>query len=320
MTDPALRSDWLAAFVAFAERRSFTHAARALHLSQPALHVQIAKLSEEVGVRLYVRQGRGLELTREGVQLLAFAREAEERSRELVAVLRGEATEAETRVGLAAGEGAYRYLLGDALRLFTRRSSARLDVLTRDRDGTVEAVRSGEAHLGVGSFATVPDELVATTLLEVGQSLVVPSSHLLARKRSVRLADLADASLVVPPLGRPHRTALAQALDGARVSWRVAAEATGWDLMLHFASLGIGLAVVNDFCRLPRGLVARPLRGLPSVRYSLLFRRTAHLGPSAQVLRQCILERATSPSFRSPPSDPRGSRTGGASRRSPSRT
>jgi DNA-binding transcriptional LysR family regulator len=36
--------------------------------------------------------------------------------------------------------------------------------------------------------------------------------------------------------------------------WSVAVEATGWELMLQFARVGLGIAVVNDFCTVPRGL------------------------------------------------------------------
>ena len=65
----------LRSFVVFAARANFTHAARELHLSQPALHVQIRKLTEAVGRPLYVRSGRGLRLTRDGERLAAFGRE-----------------------------------------------------------------------------------------------------------------------------------------------------------------------------------------------------------------------------------------------------
>lgn len=39
---------------------------------------------------------------------------------------------------------------------------------------------------------------------------------------------------------------------------------------MNFVALGLGLAIVNGFCRVPKGFVARPLHGLPSVRYSVL--------------------------------------------------
>ncbi len=50
--------DWLFSFVAFADRLNFTRAAEELHITQPALHAQIRKLSEDVGTTLYRREGR----------------------------------------------------------------------------------------------------------------------------------------------------------------------------------------------------------------------------------------------------------------------
>ncbi|NOU34589.1 MAG: LysR family transcriptional regulator, partial [Polyangiaceae bacterium] len=125
MNPSALRSDWLATFAVFAEHLNFTHAARALALSQPAVHVQISRLAEELGVPLYVRRGRALELTAEGVELLAFTREAREHAARFAARFDAR-NRGEESVALASGEGAYLYLLGDALRAFGRRSKARL--------------------------------------------------------------------------------------------------------------------------------------------------------------------------------------------------
>ncbi|HBQ14955.1 MAG TPA: transcriptional regulator, partial [Myxococcales bacterium] len=67
--------EWLRAFVVFAEHLNFTRAAEALHLSQPALHVQVKKLGEQLEVTLYERRGRALVLTDEGREVLAFGRE-----------------------------------------------------------------------------------------------------------------------------------------------------------------------------------------------------------------------------------------------------
>lgn len=61
-------------FVAVAEAGSFSRAAAALHLSQPALSRQVLLLEEEVGQRLLERTGRGAQLTEAGVALLAHAR------------------------------------------------------------------------------------------------------------------------------------------------------------------------------------------------------------------------------------------------------
>jgi DNA-binding transcriptional LysR family regulator len=282
-----LRAEWLESFIAFAERLNFTHAARALHLSQPALHVQIAKLQELLEVALYHKQGRQLVLTEAGVALLAHAREAHERSADFVAALRTGAPD--SSVTLAAGTGAFLYLLGPALRDFMRASPARLRLLHRDRTGTMAAVRSGEAHLGVTVLDAVPDELDVQLLTRVPQLLALPRRHPLARRRRVTLADLDGQALIVPPVGQPQRAMLAQALDSAEVKWRVAVEATGWELTLQFVGLGLGLAVVNGCCRLPAGLVGRPLPELPRVSYYIVERRRARLSEAAGRLRRTLL-------------------------------
>ncbi len=281
-----LRSEWLESFIAFAERSSFTHAAKALHLSQPALHVQIAKLTEAVGVALYERHGRQLALTDAGVALLGFARDSRARSAEVVALLRTGAREAS--VTLAAGTGAFMYLLGPGIRDFKRVSPARLSLLHRDRAGTVDAVRAGEAQLGVAAFDALPDDLDAQRLTRVPQVLVMPKRHPLARKPRLRLADLRDAALIVPPVGRPQRATLAQAFDSADVPWRVAVEATGWELALRFVELGIGLAIVNGCCRIPAALASRPLQELPRISYYLVERRHSPLSESAAQLRRIL--------------------------------
>jgi DNA-binding transcriptional LysR family regulator len=135
----------------------------------------------------------------------------------------------------------------------------------------------------------VPLGLDARPLTDVGQALVLPVKHPLARKRRIRLADLAGTCLVVPGHDRPHRQLLARALGDAGVPWEVAVEANGWELILRFVELGVGLAVVNDCCRLPRGLVARPLAELPRQRYFVLRRKGAPpTGASAQLARTLL--------------------------------
>ncbi len=278
-------------FRVFARYLNFTRAARALHLTQPALHAQVRLLSEELGVPLYRREGRRLVLTPEGVEAAAFAGELGERCRAFAGALRGEA--GAPVVVLAAGEGAYLYLLGEPIRAFVAGAQARLTLLTRGGEGAVEALRSGEAHLGVAALSAVPEGLRARPLAEVGCALVLPEGHPLAGRAQIALADLEGARLVVPPAGRPHRVLIERHLAAAGVGWQVAVEAHGWPLMLRFVALGMGLAIVNDCCHLPLGLVARPVPALPGARYLLLAREGRILPPVARALEQLLVERVT---------------------------
>ncbi len=265
-----MRSDWLQAFLAFSESMNFTRAAEGLHISQPALHVKISKLADWLGQPLYRKLGRNLVLTPAGERVAAYAREERERSLAFVEELKTGVSRAP--VVLCAGTGAYLYLLGPAISEFSGQAPWPLKLITGDRDRTVQLLQTGEVHLGVTTLDAVPDGIAAEELVAVEQVLVLPRDHRLAGKQSLRLSDLKGEALVVPPQGRPHRVMLNQMLADTEVSWRVAVEAGGWELMLHFVGLGIGLAIVNGCCRLPPGLVARPLDELPRVRYQVLQR------------------------------------------------
>lgn len=285
--EPTPDLEWLRTFAVFAEHRNFSRAAEALHLSQPAVHGQVRKLAEQLGVALYRRVGRRLELTEAGEATRAFAGEMLARSARFVADLRGLS---HGPVVLAAGEGSLLYLLGDPLRAFLARPGARLRLRVGDAAATVDAVRTHAAHVGVAPVAEPPPDLEARPLARIGLAVVMPEGDPLAARDRLTPADLAHAALVVPPPGRPHREALARALDAADVPWRVAVEVPGWPLMLRCVALGLGRAVVNGYCTPPPGTVARPLDGLPPRTWSALRRRDEQPSPPEAALWQALLD------------------------------
>ncbi|MEM9072902.1 MAG: LysR family transcriptional regulator [Myxococcota bacterium] len=263
----------LRAFAAFAETLNFTAAAKQIGLSQPALHERVARLGERLGVSLYERSGRQLALTRAGEKVAAYARETLAHAARFAGQLQGELHR--DRVVLAAGEGSFLYLLGPAIARFHRRDAAELELRTLGAPDACDAVRTGAAHLAVAVVDLVPRDLLAVDLLETPLVVAMKKTHPLAKRRKVSLAALADEPLILPPAGRSHRDFVGRAI--ARLGRELAApiEADGWPLILSFAAAGLGLAVVNGCCALPRGVVARPVPELGTVRYRLLRRRGA---------------------------------------------
>ncbi|WP_019633944.1 LysR family transcriptional regulator [Actinomadura atramentaria] len=252
-------TDALAAFAVFAEHRNFTRAAAELAVAQPSLHAKVRRLQASLGRPLYARRGRELVLTPEGERVARFARELDARVGGFLAELTGSPAR---RPVLAAGEGAYLYLLGEAVRAVPG-----LRLLNGDRARTLAAVRTGRADVGVAVLDVLPADLEAVPLARYPQVLVMPADHPLAARATLELADLAGEALVVPPPPGPHRVALERALRATDVPWTVAVEAAGWPLMLHFAALGVGPAVVNGCVRTPPGLVRREITDLPPVPY-----------------------------------------------------
>lgn len=261
--------DWLFSFVVFADHLNFTRAAEALHITQPALHAQIRKLAEDIGATLYRRDGRALVLTAEGRRLAAFGREVQARGSDVLAELRGE--DSRGPVILASGQGAFLYLLGPAIKRFPK-DRWPLRVVSMSGPDTVQAVRDARADVGVAVLTNAPTDLDCQTVRRVGQTVLLPRGHRLSKRRSLKPGDLDTESIVVAPEGSPHRVMLSQALATAGARWSVAVEATGWELMIQFVRCGLGIAVVNDFCPVPRGLVGVRLEGVPDVEYQVATR------------------------------------------------
>jgi DNA-binding transcriptional LysR family regulator len=273
---PMIETELLGSFVAFAETLNFTRAARRVGLSQPAFFERIQRLSEELDTRLYRKQGRTLSLTPDGVRLLAFARDLDARFREFLS------EGGPQRVTLAAGEGSYLYLLGPAIAAF----GPELELLTLGARDSLEALARGDADLAVGVVDLVPRGIEAADLLSTPLCLAMPARHPLTRVRRLRTRHLRGQRLILTPEGQLHRDLVGRALGGDQPGGVV--EADGWPLMLKFVQLGMGLAVVNGICELPRGVVARPLPELGRVTYRLLKRRGALRSPQAARLEALI--------------------------------
>jgi DNA-binding transcriptional LysR family regulator len=257
-----LQPDALRAFAIFAAHRNFTAAARELRISQPSLHVKIRKLAESLGVELYQRDGRGLVLTPEGERIAAFAAEQSTRVDDLLGELREEIDV----VRLAAGRATLRWVIGPAIRALFRDGRA-VQVITANRAQALASLGSGRADIAFLAADPPPRGLGSREIARFPQVLVVPAKHPLASLTAVRLSDLDGVRLVVPPTGRPHRIALDAALRAAGVTCPVTAEVDGWDLLVHFAALGLGASVVNGCVQLPARLRGIPVADLPAVTY-----------------------------------------------------
>jgi len=262
-----LEADALRSFAVFAEHRNFTAAAASLRISQPSLHVKIRKLSAALGVALYERHGRTLTLTAAGERLAAFASDGRRRLDDFL----GEFHEGQAALTVAAGPGSFRWVIGEAIRRISH-SGRPVRIVTADRDAALAALGSGSADVAVIAHDPPPPPMEAARIAAYPQVLAVDRRHPLADRDQIGLADLDGLAVIVPPPERAHRRALERALAAAGASWTVAAEADGWDLLVHFASLGLGATVVNGCVGLPEGLAAVPIADLPSIAYWAVWR------------------------------------------------
>ena len=202
-------------FVAVAHERSFTLAARRLHVVQSAVSAAISALEKDLKVTLFERNAQRVVLTEAGTALLPEALavlDAVQGARDVVDEL-GAGMRGRVRVGLLPGLGLID--LPAAAGEFRRRHpnvELQLRVEPEGSAGVVVGLRNGDIDVGFLGVAqgSVPRELTAWELLRVPQVLAVPVGHRLARRRSVRVADLADEAFVDFPPGFGTRTLIDQ--------------------------------------------------------------------------------------------------------------
>jgi DNA-binding transcriptional LysR family regulator len=137
-------------FLATCQHGSFAAAADALYLAQPSVAEQIRRLEQELGVRLFFRTGRRLELTDPGRQLQSHALRA------MTAIEAAESAMKKSRTlqGGAASIGTFllweRYLVEGPISQFAaRHPDVSLRVVANRSEGIVQAVRSGELEVGL---------------------------------------------------------------------------------------------------------------------------------------------------------------------------
>ncbi len=257
-------------FVAVAEELHFGRAAERLHIAQPPLSRQIRDLERDVGVELFARGTRGVELTAAGRAFLAEVRQvlaqAERALRAAQRAARGEA--GRLRVGFVEA-ATYSGILAEVLGFFRQHlPEVGLGLFELDSLEQAEALREGRIDVGIVHSAP-PDAhrwLRVERVLDDGLVAALPRAHPLAARAQLALADLAAESFVFFPrfTGPVLHDHLIASCRSAGFSPRVVQEAAGWSTLAALVAAGVGVSFApRSIAQVERpGVVYRPVRGL----------------------------------------------------------
>jgi len=186
-------------FLSIAETLHFGRTAELIHLSQPALSLQIRALEEEVGVRLFERNRRKTTLTAAGA---AFRDEAAAALAQLEQAIRQARLAASGKLGIlrigfisTAGSVFVADIVRQFRELYPEVEVSLRNILTAEQ---VQMLETGSLDIGflrlpIGGHST----LDVVTVHREPFVLVVPSSHKLAKRKRVRLREVADEDFVM---------------------------------------------------------------------------------------------------------------------------
>lgn len=294
------------AFVAVAQTGSFTRAATHLHLSQPALTVQIRRLEETIGVRLFDRNSRNVALTPTGRELLPVLQKSLQDMEQVLIDARALGEGASGTVRIACLPTFAASVLPELIQQ-VKADVPRANFHVRDAvAGVVETlVRNEEVDIGLtGGALSDPD----VDVLYAGVDhlvAVLPKRHPLARRKQIALTDLAGVPLVLTARGTSVRAVVDSALSRTGVTPEIACEPTYMMTAVAMVRAGLGVTILPASAREVRAepeLQVRPIDHDECLRpIALIKKRGRSLPPVTQIFVSLLLERLSAPAVPTAP-------------------
>ncbi len=243
LRDATLRQ--LQLFDSAARTLSFSRTSEALHVSQPAVSMQMKQLEDLAGVALFDRIGRRLHLTAAGEELARWVREVLrvlEQADEALSALKGLRG---GRIRVAVTSTA-KYFAPKLIALFTaRHPEVELKLFVNNRESVVQVLAANEVDLAIMGRPPGELETVAAPFADHPFVVIAAPEHPLAGKRSVLLSALAGETFLVREPGSGTRAAMERFFAENGVEIRVGMEMDSNETIKQAVMAGMGLSFIS---------------------------------------------------------------------------
>lgn len=274
---------------------SFSRTSEALHLTQPAVSMQMRQLEDLAGMPLFERVGRRIHLTQAGEELARHAREVLrtlEEADDALAALRGLRG---GRIRIAVTSTA-KYFAPKLIALFARRHpEVVLRLSVTNREEVIQALAANEIDLAVMGKPPEALDTVASPFAEHPFVVIAAPDHPLARRRSVPLSAFAAEVFLVREPGSGTRAAMERFLAEHGIEVRIGMVLESNETIKQAVMAGMGLSFISrhtiglELAAGELALVHAP--GLPVMRAWNVVRLTAKRpAPAALAFEAFVLE------------------------------
>jgi len=287
----------LKVFAAVARHLSFTRAAQELHLSQPAVSMQIKQLEDSAGISLFEQIGKKIYLTEAGREMFHYSRsiaqqlvEIEEVLEQLKGVSRGHLTIA---VASTANYFATRLLAAFA----KAHDGITFSLDVTNRESLLWQLEHNECDLVIMGKPPETMELVTEAFMENPLVVIAPPDHPLAGKKEILMQRLQEETFVVREPGSGTRIAMERFFDEQGFQLKTGMEMTSNEAIKQAAAAGLGLGIVSIHTMAleleTQHLVVLAAEKFPILRHwYVVHRQGKRLSPIAEAFRQFVLGQA----------------------------
>ncbi len=287
----------LKVFEAVARHLSFRRAAEELHLSQPAVSMQIKQLEANVELPLFDHVGKKVFLTEAGHEMFHYSRaiadllnEADEVIEQLKGGRRGKLT-----LSVAS---TVNYFAPALLSTFCQRfPDINISLDVTNRETLLRQLADNEADLVIMGQPPAGEDLEAGAFMENPLVIIAPPDHPLAGERRVPLQRLEDETFLVRERGSGTRGATERFFSQHGITLNAGMEASSNEAIKQSVQAGLGLGLLSrDTLEMELALnrlVVLDVEGFPIVRHwYVMHRRAKRLSPVAQAFKRFLLEEA----------------------------
>lgn len=232
-------------FIIVAQERNLTRAARLQHLAVSAVSKRITELESQAGSPLLVRNARGVELTPAGQSMLFYARQFKQTVELLDNELSEYARGVKGHVRIHAITSALsQFLPDDVGRFVALYPQIKFDIEERVGSAVIRAVADGRADLGIIAMQTASQGLETVPYRHDELALVVPASHVLASRKTIKFKEVLEHEFVGPHLESSVHTLLTSEAEKLGMAIKLRIRISSFDCMCRMVSSGLGLAIL----------------------------------------------------------------------------
>jgi len=237
----------LSYFLEVANHGSFSKASEAIHLSQPTLSKMVKNLEDELGVVLFNRSTRKVELTDAGKVVLTHAQSVLHAAQHLLLAVADltEMKSGQFRLGLppVIGSSFFPRIISDFHRLYP---DIGIQLVEEGGKRVEQLLLQGEIDLGVVVLPADAESFEIVPIVEKRLHLVLPRAHRLSARPRVRLADLRDDPFILFRQEFNLHDRVKDACIREGFEPKVAHESTQWDYMYELVRTGQGVALLPE--------------------------------------------------------------------------
>ena len=237
----------LRTFQLVARHQSLRHAASAMHLSVPAVSIQMRALEDELKVKLLDRVGNKMVMTPAGEIL--------NRKIDTILLAVDDAVDAVSQkpskpvpISLAIGTDLAKHFSDRIAQFIRQNPNVEFMLRIRRSQETLALVQDGTVDLGIGYFEKVPRDLAKRAFRKSGFALAYPTDHPLHQIRNPAPREVAQHRLIILQRESDMGKRLWQSLGKAGSEPMSVIESGNCHLSLEFAAKKIGVALVHSAC------------------------------------------------------------------------